>query len=147
MDPRELSCDTLAACAHIPEQVADLVIALAAREADLAAQMKELTRQLQQNSKHSRKPPSSDGYERPTPKSRGTKRGKMSGAQPGHDGARLALHNDLDHVLVQSGEMPSGLTKQGECHLFPTNGIPKTFCTVRISHDPRNMSPPHCDTP
>ena len=103
MDPRELSRDTLiTACASIPDQVADLVIALAARAADLEAQVKELTRQLQQDSHNSSKPPSSDGPEKPAPKSRREKSGKASGGQPGHDGARLALRNDPDHIVVHT---------------------------------------------
>ena len=78
----------IAACAQTPHEVADLVMALALRVADLEAQVKELTRQLHQNSRNSSKPPSSDGYEKPTPKSRREKSGKSSGGQPGHPGAR-----------------------------------------------------------
>jgi hypothetical protein len=71
MHPRELTREMLiAACAQIPEQVADWVIALAARTADVEARMKELERQLQQNSRNSRKPPSRDGGAKPAPKSR-----------------------------------------------------------------------------
>jgi len=103
MDPRELTHETLvAACAQIPDEVADLVIAMAARVADLEAQVKELTRQLHQNSRNSSQPPSSDGYEKPAPKSRREKSGKPSGGQLGHSGAHLALRNDPDHVVVHS---------------------------------------------
>ena len=65
MGPRKLTHEMLvAACAQTPHEVADLVMALALRVADLEAQVKELTRQLHQNSRNSSKLPSSDGYTR-----------------------------------------------------------------------------------
>jgi hypothetical protein len=95
MDPRELSRDMLiAACARIPEQVADWVIAWAARARDLDAYVTELTRRLQKKSRNSSKPPSRDGCERPAPKSLRGKSDKASGGQPGHERAQWALHND-----------------------------------------------------
>lgn len=92
----------IAACARIPEPVADLVIAWAARAGDLDAHVKELTRQLQQNRRNGSKPPSRDGCERPAPKIRREKSGKASGGQPGHDGAQWALRHDPDSVVVNT---------------------------------------------
>lgn len=129
MDPRELTHETLvAACAQIPDEVADLVIAMAARVADLEAQVKELTRQLHQNSRNSSQPPSSDGYEKPAPKSRREKSGKPSGGQLGHSGARLALRNDPDHVVVHT---PTHCEHCGETLL----NIPATASARRQVYD------------
>ena len=129
MDPRELSRDELvAACARMPEVVADLVIALAARVGDLDAQVKELTRQLRQDSHNSSKPPSSDGDDKPAPKSRREKSGKASGGQAGHDGARLALRNDPDHIVVHT---PTHCEQCGENLAH----VPATASTRRQVYD------------
>ena len=123
IDPRELSRNTLiTACASIPEQVADLVITLAARAADLDAEVKELTRLLQQDSNNSSKPSSSDSPDRPAPKSRRVSSGRAIGGQPGHAGARLALRNDPDHVVVHT---PTHCEQCGEslAHVLATASV------------------------
>jgi hypothetical protein len=51
-----------------------------------AAEIAELKRQIGQNSSNSSKPPSSDGYKKPTPKSLREKSGKSVGGQAGHEG-------------------------------------------------------------
>jgi len=50
------------ACATHPEMIADLILSLVQR-------VDELERRLNQNSSNSNKPPSSDGYKKPNPKS------------------------------------------------------------------------------
>ncbi len=87
MGPRKLTHEMrVAACVQTPHEVADLVLALALSGADLEAQVKELTRQLHQNSCNSKRP-SPDGYEKRTPTSRRETSGNASGGQPGHSGA------------------------------------------------------------
>jgi len=56
-------------CASAPEQVADLVVALYQQVQTLQAHVRKLERRLGQNSSNSGKPPSSDGYGKPAPKS------------------------------------------------------------------------------
>jgi len=91
--------EIIALCAAAPEQVADLVLALYARVQALEEQVRELQRQLGLNSSNSGKPPSSDGYRKPAPKSLRTKSGRPSGGQPGHPGQRLEFRADPENVL------------------------------------------------
>lgn len=55
----------------------------------LTVHVTELEDQLTKNSSNSGKPPSSDGYEKPAPKSRRKRSGKKSGGQAGHKGYTL----------------------------------------------------------
>ncbi len=65
----------------------------------LDARVAALERQLKANSQNSSKPPSSDGYNKPSPKSLRKKSGRRSGGQPGHSGHTLELVADPDHII------------------------------------------------
>ena len=68
----------------------------------LAEQIERLEDQLAKNSSNSGKPPSSDGYEKPAPKSRRKRSGKKSGGQAGHPGSTLRGVLKPDHVEVHA---------------------------------------------
>ena len=99
--------EIISQCASAPEQVAELVVALY-QQVDLLqqevqtlqARVRELERQLGLNSSNSGKPPSSDGYGKPAPKSLRGNSGRPSGGQPGHPGHRLEFREHPDHVVV-----------------------------------------------
>lgn len=57
---------------------------LTAELASAKAEIAELKEKLNKNSRNSNKPPSTDGYEKPAPKSLRKKSGKKAGGQTGH---------------------------------------------------------------
>ena len=64
----------------------------------LVERIEKLEDQLAKNSSTSGKPPSSDGYEKPAPKSRRKRSGKKSGGQVGHSGHTLELVAKPDKI-------------------------------------------------
>ena len=72
--------------------------------AQLNQTIQELKEQLNKNSRNSSKPPSSDGFKKPAPKSLRKPSGKKAGAQNGHQGAHLAVTAEPDETIKH---MPS----------------------------------------
>ena len=75
-----------------PEAVVELLL-------DLMEQLEDLKQQLAKNSRNSSKPPSSDGYNKPQPKSRRKKGRRKSGGQPGHSGKTLEFSKNPDRII------------------------------------------------
>lgn len=65
----------------------------------LTTRIKELEDRLSKNSSNSSKPPSSDGLNKPNPKSRRKKNQRKSGGQKGHAGHRLNPSLTPDHIV------------------------------------------------
>ena len=89
------------------EQLAALVAAqdrmiaqLQARIAEQDAEIAELKRQLAASSRNSSKPPSSDGLDKPAPKSLRGRSGRKPGGQPGREGRTLRQIERPDEVVV-----------------------------------------------
>jgi len=78
----------------------DLIIQLMAQVAQLTARVTELEARLGMNSANSSKPPSSDGYSKPNPKSLREKSGRKPGGQKGHIGTNLRQVSEPDAVEV-----------------------------------------------
>jgi len=72
--------------------------ALEQRVEDLQAQVRHLQDQLAKNSRNSSKPPSTDGFQKPAPKSLREKCRRPSGGQPGHAGQTLAMAEKPDRI-------------------------------------------------
>jgi transposase len=82
------------------EQLAALVVALQARIAEQDARIAELERQLAASSRNSSKPPSTDGPDKPAPKSLRGRSGRKPGGQPGREGRTLRQVERPDEVVV-----------------------------------------------
>lgn len=72
--------------------------ALEQRVEELQAQVRHLQDQLAKNSRNSSKPPSTDGFQKPAPKSLRQKSTRPSGGQPGHTGQTLTMAPKPDHT-------------------------------------------------
>ena len=77
-----------------------LIGQLRAENARLAERVAELERRLGQNPRNSSKPPSSEGYGKPPPRSRRRGSGRRPGGQPGNGGHTLMQVPDPDEVVV-----------------------------------------------
>ena len=87
---------------HLTSVINELVRRLDETTAKLNAaneKIGELTERLNKNSQNSSKPPSSDGYSKPAPKSLRTSSGKKQGGQPGHKGHSLKTNIEPTKVL------------------------------------------------
>ncbi len=71
----------------------------------LEAQIKELEDQTSKNSRNSSKPPSSDEFDKPAPKSQREKTGRKAGGQKGHDGANLKMVESPDEKELHKVEV------------------------------------------
>jgi len=78
----------------------DVVVAQQKRIEHLEARVQELEARLAKNSTNSHKPPSSDGYAKPAPKSLRSKSDRPNGGQPGHPGHTLEMAAHPDQVII-----------------------------------------------
>ncbi len=84
---------------EIYDQGKEAVIMLIHR---LVERVQALEDRVAKNSQNSGKPPSSDGLNKPAPKSRRKRHGRKSGGQAGHVGYTLKAVSKPDYVKVHS---------------------------------------------
>jgi transposase len=129
------------ACATNPEMIADLILSLVGR-------VDELECRLNQNSRNSNKPPSSDGYQKPTPKSLRGKSGKPSGGQPGHKGYRLEMKDAPDHIVTHSVDTCTKCghpLNEAQVQSYDRRQIMDLLAKMEVTeHRAETVSCPHC---
>lgn len=81
----------------------------------LKVQVAELSEKLNQNSRNSSKPPSSDGYEKPTPQSLRKCSGKKPGGQKGHPGKNLTIDREPDERIRHMPSCCEGCANAARC--------------------------------
>ena len=81
-----------------PEVVVQVLLEMDARIHALEQRIKQLEDRLATNSRNSSKPPSTDGFKKPKPKSLRKKSGRRSGGQRGHPGHTLQKVDNPDHT-------------------------------------------------
>src|SRR3954469_3336346 len=117
--------------ARLGEQDARLA-AQDARIAEQDARIAELERQLAASSRNSSKPPSSDGLDKPAPKSLRGRSGRKPGGQPGHQGRTLRQVAVADEVVVHE---PGACTGCGST--LPVDGPPARIVRRQVFDIPR----------
>ena len=98
---------------ELAEQVTVLGAALAGRDrliAELSGRITVLETQLAKNSQNSSKPPSTDVFVKPPPRSLRQSSGRKPGKQPGEKGSRLERRADPDEII---GHVPSACSSCG----------------------------------
>ncbi len=84
-------------------------------------EISELKQKLNKNSKNSSKPPSSDGLNKPQPKSLRKSSDKKQGAQKGHKGSGFVITQEPDKVINHAPDVCKNCAFWGKC---------STQCTV-----------------
>ena len=87
-----------------PLVLVDIILALQAQVQDLMARVSTLEAQIAKDSRNSSKPPSSDGYGKPHPKSLHPPSGRKPGGQKGHPGQTLSPVESPDRIVVHTPE-------------------------------------------
>jgi transposase len=117
--------------------------------AELQRQVQRLKDQLAKNSRNSSKPPSSDGFNKPAPKSLRPRGKRKTGGQKGHPGSTLTMVDNPDHTILYpvdqcqrrgrclTDEAPSELEKRQVFDIPPIQ--------VEVTEHQAGIKPcPHC---
>lgn len=79
------------------------------------AKIAELEERLNKNSQNSSKPPSTDGYQKPSPKSLRKPSGKKQGGQPGHKGTTLHIAKKPTQTVFHMPKKCANCPRQAKC--------------------------------
>ena len=97
------------------EQLTSLVKELQGQLAAAHAKIAELEERMNKNSQNSSKPPSTDGYQKPSPKSLRKPSGKKQGGQPGHKGTTLHIDKEPTETVSHMPDKCAECARYAEC--------------------------------
>jgi len=83
-----------------PDVVVKVLCQLSSQVAELQKEVQKLKDQLAKNSRNSSKPPSSDGFKKPSPKSLRPRGEHKPGGQKGHPGSTLKMVDNPNHSVL-----------------------------------------------
>jgi len=81
----------------------------------LSEENARLKEQINKNSNNSSKPPSSDGFNKPNPKSLRKPSGKKQGGQKGHEGKGFSITQSPDEIIKYTPTKCNGCSNTGKC--------------------------------
>lgn len=131
----ELELTVLKQAQIIAEQ-AKTIEEQAKRIAELEELVKDLYEKLHKNSNNSSKPPSSDGLEKPKPKSLREPSGKKPGGQTGHKGSGLSLPVIPTQTVIHTPAPCENCPMKGQCvrcALSPARNVLDVALDVQVT--------------
>lgn len=131
------------------ERLHTLVSELKQVIADQAQLIAELREQVNKNSRNSSKPPSSDGYKKPAPKSLREKSGKKQGAQVGHKGETLKISTKPSEIISHMPTACSHCPRYEECRgaacVAETRRVADAVVEIKVTaHEALEVECPLC---
>ena len=124
------------------EEIIELLLAIIQQQ---AVKIAELEARLNQNSKNSSKPPSSDGYKKP--KSLRTPSGKKPGGQAGHEGNGLKLMNAPDEYIYHEPSQCAGCPRAAQCQTNQETGETRYEIDIEIKPNIKSHQIIHIECP
>ena len=97
------------------ERLTEMVKALVQELNEAKTEIAELKERLNKNSQNSSKPPSTDGYKKPAPKSLRKASGKKQGGQDGHKGHNLKVDIEPSKTIQYMPTACTGCPRYEEC--------------------------------
>ena len=97
------------------EQLTQTVEQLIKTIESLNQKIAELTQRLNKNSRNSSNPPSSDGLEKPAPKSLRKPSGRKAGGQKGHKGTNFCITSKPDRIIPHMPSTCAACPHYAEC--------------------------------
>ena len=100
---------------HLIASLQSVISSMQASINELNQTIAALKEQLKKNSNNSSKPPSSDGYRKPTPKSLRESSGKQQGGQKDHPGSYLSVCAEPDQIMPHMPTVCESCPRYEEC--------------------------------